>query len=329
MYIQNINKCINRVERTAKLTGISGSVDARNNIASRLNKRLFLMIDESINQRVKSGGKAYITKNEIGKHLKKLAEGVVLFLEKCEDSKLEASVCCEQVEGQINSVYGHVIALPFIKNGNTEVLRQDKVYIASHELRHFFDGVTQPRTLAIENRFARVKHMPTHWNFYEENIYVDYPDEIDKAKIIPDLKNKIDNYFSKHKTTYKDKIVTLQYWRYCMQFELNAMKDDVLASIRPEIVEIKSKIKRGDKVQTRIEGADLEFDSENYSTKKERLKGLLKYNKANYNYNVETCDNENYFFSEKIKLLEQLIVENISKVRTRHKSSIEPKNKTI
>ena len=322
MYVKSVGN-INRVVKTAKLEGVTGSDFERNRLASYLNKRLLVINNAHIQKRVQAGGNPHITAKEFKNSLEKAAEGVLFFLNKSKNDIYEGAVSHEQQEGRINSIYGHLIELPFVKRGSSYVLHEKKLSTATHELRHFFDAITQTKILALENKISRIKNRYAHWDFYEKVIYFDHSSEKDKELIIPKLKNQIEMHFNKHKTSLTDRAITLKYWRSDMKTELNAYRDDAFCEVHQKSVRFKKSIIDGEEIQTGIDGTDIVFNSKDYLTKREKLIGLLKYTKASYDYQEKDLVKDSYMIEEKITLLEQMAFETISKIKKRHQSFIE------
>lgn len=313
----NSLKIINRVEKCAKLTGISGSVEKRTKIAAYKNRRLFLMTIETIQNRVNKKKPAYIKLDEIFKNFSKITEGVLIFIEnQKKDKTLEASAICEQIEGRITSIFGHTIFLPLKKIGKTEVLKEKKVYTFLHESRHVLDVASQPRMLASENRFSRLKkHQKPAWAFYEKNIYTDHPKAKKKDKIIPNLRKQIQAFFDKKKVSKQDRITILQYWRYCMITEKNAMMDDILVTNRKIFDEAKKIIVNGKNVKSNLKKIGINFNVDKYPKKIEKLKVLKKYSKAKYKEIIKRIDKNDLLYTKKIELLKELAFETIAKER--------------
>lgn len=312
---------INRVERTARLMGAKGSAADRNKLASNLNKRFYVMVTDTISKRVQKGKQAYINANEIGKHIEKLAQGVLLYLEKAVDPIYGGFVMPHQLKGNVNSIFGLEMALPFVKRGNTNILREDDLDLLMHESRHFFDMITQPKHLAKENHFARIKQSG-HWKFYEKNVYTTH-ENMTGSDVKVGLKSMINIHFDKRKTSLADRINVLQYWRYSVLTELNAFKDQTFYCAKPVYKQLKQKILSGEKVNISTEN-DLGngFNSEEFSTKKDRIKGFLNFEKQDFEHNKKTDIYEEYFFNEKLNLIEELLAESIAKARAKHKNII-------
>lgn len=312
----NSLKIINRVEKCAKLTDISGSVEKRTRVAAYRNKRLFLMTVDTIQNRVNKKS-ANIKYDEIFNNFRKIAEGVVIFIDKQKKNKRQkASALCEQIDGRITSIFGHTIFLPLKKVGKTEVLKEKDVYAFIHESRHVLDVASQPRMLASENRFSRLKKCKkSAWKFYEKNIYINHPNLKKKERVIPNLRKQIQDFFDERKISNKDRVTILQYWRYCMITERNAMMDDVLVSNRKSFVEAGKVIVNGKNIKSNLKKIGINFNVDKYLTKTDKLKALQKYSKAKYETIVKRIDEEDMFYTKKINLLIKLTSETIAKER--------------
>ena len=330
MYVNGLNT-INRVEKTAKLLGVTGSVADRNKIASNLNKRFYLAISDVMEKRAekikaKNPEKlTHITAKEIDSQLKKLARGVVFSIERNENEKLVAQVAPKQLLGDVNSVYGHSIEFPFKAQGQTDILDENKLNILAHEIRHFFDALVNPKSSARENAFERLKNKSQHWDLYTDKVYIVHNNEKDKAKIVSQTKNHIETHFGKHKTTLRDQIDILQLFRYHLQTELNAAKDEISFPMRANYKGFKKDIKEDTELKIRIIGTDLEFNSEKIATKKGKIKGLADFKKLDYDYNYKSQYGENYYYDEKISLISDMIAQTIAKVRARQKNVLKLK----
>lgn len=325
----NISKVIayNRVERTAKLMGVSGSVAARNNLASFSTKRAYLMLLDSLNNRTQKGKQPYLTLLEVIKPIKKLAQGVAVSLDCSTDKSRCAAVLHEQVQGEIKAIYAHTIELPFVKNGKSNIIKEPNFYVLPHEIRHFFDGIMQPKLLARENSIQRVDSKYKHWNLYSDKIYFNHGGETDKIKVVSETKNLIEQHFDKHKTKLKDRIEILQYWRYQLKTELTASKEEILCGAHSEYSLFKGIIGKGKDVRLLIEKPGFVFDSTNFATKTEKQKALKEFKKLEVDYNYKEKYGDNFFFEEKINVLDEMLAQTIAKVRARQKNVLELKNK--
>lgn len=325
----NVGKIINRVERTAKLPDLSGSLALREKVSSWKTRRAYVMANEAISKRVNAGKQAYATESEVYAHFRKLAEGVLVYFDKLVKKKpknnspvkknkkpiTEAKAIVEQIGGRITAVYGHSLELPFAKRGQMLTLPKKKLFFYIHELSHIFDGASQPRLLAIENRYSRIKTNAKHTDFYNDEVYIDHSSNKKESEIIPALKNKIDMHFKKHKVSLNNQVIILQFWRYYMISEFKAMKEELLISQRPAVLDMKKAIIEGSRVKGQIEEIGVKYDSDDYPTKTQKLKALKEYNKSNYDYLVKQSDEEDYLYTAKTNLLKDMTSEAIMKVR--------------
>jgi len=285
------------------------------------------MINEIMEKRVQKGRAAYLTAIEIETQLKKLAQGVAFFLEKNTDEGLYASTMFEQLTGKVNTVYGHSIYMPFVKHGGANILRKKDCYLLPHELRHFFDKLANPKMAARENSFERLKHKDLHWKFYRNEIYPTAKIGTDKNTVMPKIKAQIEEHFDRYKTSKADKVEILQYWRYQLKTELNAAQDEVFFPLQEKYKNCKNEIKSGKEIIRHIVGTDVRYNSADFPTRKEKLKALSAYKKEDYAFQFAQQYGENFFYEEKLKLVEDLLAQALSTARTRHKSVLDVKHK--
>lgn len=157
-----------------------------------------------------------------------------------------------------------------------------------------------------------------HWEFYSKNIYTSQKRGGDPQVVVSNMKNQIINHFEKNKTSLQDSIDILQYWRYQLKTELNAFNDDEFFTAQSGFCIAKNKCRNGLHATLKPQNADIKFDSNNFPSKKEKVKALLAYKKEYFSKHYKNDYSSDMFMKEKIELLEKMLLENLSTVRHKH-----------
>ncbi len=306
-----------KIAPTARLKNITGSSEARERIADSLHAKAMQMIEDIFDKKESAGEPAIITKKEIKNILKKIFPGVKINLI---DSKqpsithdtqnlkyfdIRTTFSKRWLKPLFQSKSGKKIGLitrHYIRDNNTGNLGS-----LSHELKHLSVYLGNPKTLA---KSLYVKNRKIRQEFYEKFLYCDeinkrnnpisyYSEYLDK---LPNLRkeytaHKINHFFNTNKITGDDRIKTLQDWRYRLKGELDAYISGCNTQAQY--------IGRND--TKRMAQPPFNATSKIINAYKEGINALLT-----KTLTKETCENK-YNFSEKIEVIEKLLVEEMAK----------------
>jgi hypothetical protein len=275
---------IQRVLKTAKLKGQTGSLSRRGQVADKLCAKFSAMMNDTFELKEKAGQKAVVTKEEIEGFFKKLAPNVELDVIDADYSALGYKL---SKDGDKKSIKGYCLKLPFSRwGGGIDKNNHENILSLDHEKRHFFTHITEPKYTA--NKLAK-KLTPEDnklaWNFYEKILYKEeftFPNgsilKEAKATRRNFVKEKIGQFFKANPFPSDQKIEILKKWRYNLKDESKAF-DSSLSSY---------------------------WKNQSTSGKQESFipKGFVE---------------NNLFFPEKIKIVEKMLAAEIAKVRATQK----------
>lgn len=303
-----------RVSKSAKRIGVSGSVEDRNKFASNMNKKFYILVNDVLEKRAKTVPDTYIKSKEIKNCFDSLADDIYLLLGQNEGAGI---ACIRPLRGayEPHQVYGYGVELPFAVVERQQVLKKADTGTLLHEFRHIFDYIFQPKLAAAWQRFEMLADNLEHFRFYSKHLYAKKSPEQDKDELLSGLKNEINKHFEKHDTPLLERITVLQKFRYSLMTESNAKNDDLFYSIKSTTKHWRERIKNGERVRATFSERNLFYDSDNYLTKTQKQKAFGKMEKAVFKENVESLHDESYFFNEKINILKEIIFEDIMKVR--------------
>lgn len=215
-----------RVSPSAKISGLKGTEGQRETLALELNDKFFESVHSLFDKKISEKKKPTLLKNEILKLLKELAPGV-----KVEVKYEKEQGFCGGLETLIDSsgkkIGGFLLTLEkAINKGADEATLR-------HELTHFFEYITQPKTIARSNTDCLVGRIENytkkrdlkHFNFYEKVLYTPKKCKNDE-KEIKRITERINKYFQKNEVSGEEKIEILQNWRSGLKSELKAYTDE-------------------------------------------------------------------------------------------------------
>jgi len=319
----------NRVEQSAKLIGVTGSHAWRTKLASNLNKRFYILTKDIFEKNVKKDFDG-IKKYQLENCIEGLAKNVLIKLAKNADEKVVGSVSIAMEKIEPHPVWAYVVDLPLERDKyNSLVIKKGQRENLHHEARHLFDYITQPKRIASSQRFDRLENNLIHTEVFNKNLYGTNLSELKKEVLLPTIKNTLNSHFDALRTPMGERISVLQEFRYSLQSESTAKKDGIFYFLRQDFDAARDKIKNEEIVELFHQSLDLVFDSQKYETKKAKLMALKECEKLTYDYNVKKSHDEYYCFDEKIKILEEMIYENISKVRAKNKRAVDLKKKGV
>lgn len=297
-----------RVASTARLVGAKGSVQDRRQFAHKLNQKLYLMDSEIIKKRVESGGKAFITAQEFYDNFKKLTGKVGIKLEK-NDSAMYCGYMTPAVNPETGQLAGIYLALPFEKNNNTWILKQDyNTRTKMHESWHALEFLALPKYSARFHKVETLKREET--SFYKKFLYTKNQKNIDfiKNEMSKHLENPYLNF------SLLERINIMQNWRYMLQSESSAYKEGNFYDRQELFKNTKEKIKKLPETYIGLGFFGNDFNTFDLKTTKEKQLGLAKFKKEINVIENKKVNNE-YLFEEKIKVLEEMILATITKAR--------------
>lgn len=292
-----IPKFKNKIANTARLSGVSGSEAQRKKLADDLCAKFSEFINDTFEKKENAGKKAVVTKRELKKFLKQLAPNINVKIKKSENE-----------DGSLQYIYnlgrktvkGFYIKFPFKKFN--EVIKKDdylNIAVLSHELRHFFTHITEPKytiNSAINKLSTRKDFLQL--GFYEEFLYGDELQGLSEIhiKALKDNNKKrhffmqkyIEHFFQTNNFKPTQKIETLQSWRHRLKDERIAYKDF--------------------------------FEAGFYN----KLKNKVLLRKKEINSILEEEKEEEFFFFGKIEVIEEMLANEIKTFRANFKPRKNP-----
>lgn len=282
-----------RVAKSAKLSGVKGSLKQRAKLAASLNARFYGMVCDAFEQR------GEVTKEEVGKFLRELCPGVRLKITKNANKNNFGSLVQikDSAKGKIKEF---IFRLPLSKSKSKKLILQNFGNLF-HEARHLFDNITNPRSMAWNNIY---QPLDIYENCYTNVLYnnelglhqrvemaTNPSAAIHKRKAA--IKKAILETLDEYKPTSKEKIEILEEWRNRLETEINAHTDGIT---------YKHKFDEGHPEQTQKQSR---FE------KKQTTEDAINSN-----------NNTQYFFRGKIEVIEELLAEELTKARNDHRTKL-------
>jgi len=327
-----------KVEPGAKLARIKGSVAQREKVADNLSKQFSTMVKDTFKFRKDIGVTPLITIREVLGFIEKLTPNLAFVIKSAKKG------CVQPLYNpSIGSVKGYKLELPFDRNSVASVIYSndfERLDTLDHEMRHFFDFITQPKYMA---RFSPSKknaiRRTDEWNFFEKGLYpprAENPlgletNELIKMRLHENksarsyaVKHSIQDFFQEQGASSSDQIDMLQTWRHRLKCEVyachegytrgtsraNSFHDDVLSIVNGEEVAFQ---------YNGLVDTVICTDTRNHSTQKQKILEVKKAYQALGEYRFETVVNQLYFFPQKIKVIEEMLAAEIAKVRAKQK----------
>jgi len=274
---------VQRVLNTARLKGVTGSVAVRRKGEIAMGKTFDKMMNDVFEAKEKAGKLPVVTLKEIKGIFKKLAQNISLQVAVSDHGALASKFSRKK-----QAIYGYKLKLPLTKGNLLAKDDSEGFRRLDHEKSHFIRAIFQPKYSVnmIENkRTAEVSRKCD--GFYDSTLYgYDFTGSNrelfmkDKAARGASVRAQIQEFFSKEALSHEEKIESLQSWRHGLKDELLAFKDSLPA----------------------------------YWGKK------LKNNDAKSIKAMVNCTvNDEYFFAPKIKIVENILADEIAKVRAEQK----------
>lgn len=224
---------IQRVLNTAKLPGIKGSPEARENISDKLCAKFSQMVDDKFKKQ------GFVTKEELKGFFKTLAPNV--------DSNIWGSfrgvLRYNFTDNTYGTINGYILEIPLTDYKNSSIKKNDYENIRNlrHESKHFFKHIVEPKySVSITKR-----KLPAYFHgekLYEKYLYENELKNIpifkrfylktNKTARINFVKNKINDFFIKNTFSSEEKIDILRIWKCGLRDELSAYKSEVTKKVK-------------------------------------------------------------------------------------------------
>lgn len=293
-----------KVAPTAILKGTSGSCEKRTEIAAAKTQMVFEEIQDIFIRQ-----KAPVTRETLHEIIKKHAPNVKFNLMHYKDSPNAGEV---ETVYKNNIVKSFDIKVPMLEHKGRMVIGADKTEVLMHEIRHFFDYITQPKLSAKSNHQALFDldagyaiRNSIYDDFYEQKLYIKEKASekgfLGLFKGKEDKQAKLEKEFKKlfENTPKSEQILLLQEFRNGLMTEKNAYRQGI-----------------------ELEGL-LHINLESQHAKpSEGLEIFKKIEMKNYEKEADKVL-EQYDFDSKISVIEKLLGEKILQVRSAHKLSLE------
>ena len=331
MYIQ-------RVLQSAKLRGIQGSPEIRGKIADKLSAEFTKLVMDSFEKNEKKFAKSVVFRADIKRILKRLAPKVKIEVRQLKSGCPHISPVYDKTKTDA-VVKSWCLHIPF-KYDSLPSDDFDRLGSLNHEVRHLFQFITEPK---FTNKFSTsglsVANSDDTLKFYEKFLYTDElrryksKDHLhsDKEARAVFVKNKIQKFFDKNIGSPEEKIEWLQKYRHLLKSETVAYKEGFLTGIVQEftIGDIIQKLKCGKELEmehTNVLGVTRLISTSKFPTLPEKIKELKSVmqesGQADYN---DFIDGE-FFIPQKISILEEMLAQELAKVRLQNKVISENKD---
>jgi hypothetical protein len=336
-----------KVESTAKLMGCSGSEAARTKTADDLCSKFSQKIRDTFELQEKKGEPTALSQENLQSYFKELAPNVDLNVVAITQRNGYSGSVVPLLTETGESVRGYSLEIPFDYGSYIKKEDASKLDILSHEARHFFNFITEPkyRARAILNDFPEGKKSAA-WNFYEKVLYNEETNALpgrdfvtrlrahlveDKKARLDGVKAKMNAFFVKNSCSADEQIQLLQKWRYGLKTEIAAYTNQYTNGISKGIALNNSmqKLTKGQDVKFEYHdeiGKNIFVDTANESSLEEKISvvkiALDKKGKAACSSTVH----QQGFLPEKLKLVEKTLAEEISSVRAEQKNLLEKIN---
>lgn len=307
---------MSRILSTAKLPQIKGSPAKREQIANELHNHFIQIIIDNFE---KNG---HVTKNEFEIELKKLVPNINLQIKSLpEKAKHKGALISES---NFWRTFGFTFELPF---DNKDVLKPQKLEIISHELKHFFRAITEPKYLtdSAQTTISPVNQIK-FFKFFSENIYKIPNHYTLKNELPKNFKSQIKNFFDEHDFSTKERIRALRNWHNILINEITAYKQGIDTKINNKIPisKLAEELKLNNNIHLhfKIQGDKISYESSKYATLEEKIKALGEYVK-NVKERLEKKKIDNRFhFQDKAEIIKEMFFEEIKRAKQEHQTKM-------
>lgn len=334
---------------TGQLKGLSGSIADRQKLATQMRQSFNQFLTDTIQ---KNGG---IKKRDLVDFYQKTLPDVKIKVTNEDFSPAVIPVSnsnFKKIKGyQINlpffsafrevKIFGHTFKLPIKKQ--TAVNGADRISDIAHEHEHLLSDLTQPMysLSSWPSRFC-LKKLLKVGSYYKKNLYGSR-----RTKI---TKNDLSEFFDKNKFTLRERITALQSWRKRLKNEVQSYKIDAAAFVEQKYPHdnLAQRLINNEKATLVVRTTDLldsetikqikkelgfvmpgkhiaEINFDSHNTLEEKFASLESFKNTviEYQYNK---GNDYFNFSDKINLIEEMLAQEIAKVREGHRQGIFQKN---
>lgn len=201
---------IQRIAKTARLAGVTGSIEKRRDLASSFCEEFY----QRVNKKLEKNG--FIPRRGLENIFNELTPNVRLKVIWGDGGALGV-----RYDRKRKMVNGYFICLPFAEKRLTK--DPEDIGNLCHEADHFFTYITRPAHTA---RFMlgklSISKTNSEYKFYKNKIYA--PSCFIKKRIV--------NFFHNNNFLTKEKIEALQGWRYGLKGEISAYKTGAFSNIQ-------------------------------------------------------------------------------------------------
>ncbi|MFA7659529.1 MAG: hypothetical protein WCY19_08860 [Candidatus Gastranaerophilaceae bacterium] len=311
MYIQ-------RIEKTARLIGVKGSVAARQEkFAKKLHADFSKMLEDTFE---KNG---VVTRDDVEGFYNNAFPNLDIEININNRNSVSYNLSDKKT-----SIKGYSLDVDFGLKSFITKSDVDEISYLEHENTHLITAVVHPKYLASHVKtYTEPKYDDASY-FYKMNLYKreinGLPEcminefKADKRARYSRVRGYVDGYLSNPIYTSEDKIFILKNWRLRLLNEMNAYKVGKYSRVKYlcPVDELSKKIKNGEEVKENHEFDFLEktmsYDSSQYATVDLKIKMLKTFVKRlQKEAYQETLDE--FFFPQKLKMLEKMLVKEMAK----------------
>lgn len=299
----------------------------REAIADMLHAEFFKLVDDVFEK------KGHVTIKEIREFIKKLIPNVNIEIVEAKGGALKC-----KYNDEIKTVEGYDLEILFTRDKVIEKNDSVSNKILAHEVKHLFKSITDPKYICHIN----TGKLSPETNSLQSSFYVDvlYNNELNYFKQTV-LNNTQRSKFIK--TIIKDflkgfsleeQIIFLTRWRYGLKDEKEASKAGIDSYIQHKFnfKNLSKRLKNGKDIHPiyYITGSEkISFDSKLYKTIEEKINKLEEFIKNAQKLEQNEDDKNWFFFSEKIKIMEEMLAEKIQTARAKPRKFHPRKNVQI
>lgn len=334
MYIQ-------RVAKTARLIGVTGSPAKRGKIADALGKKFSKMIEDTFERKEKAGQEPVITLDEIKSFFKELVPNVKLKIFKTRKISTHGTGFADSTSTEIVE---HYLKIPFT-DGKNFIKKSDYENLSTldHEKSHFLQAITEPKYIVHDTK-GRLseKSDKIQWDFYDTFLYKNELEKLnlftqnalkeDPSLRVGAIKKKIDKFFKQNSFSTREKIDILQNWRHYLKTEVKAYKEDTCSNIKHKYVinDLSEKIKRNEELildeYDQNDKKILSYNSNLHDGADKKIKALQEFTDRAKDMKYQEIVETRYFFPQKLKIVEEMLAQGLQKARAKHKIKLDKNN---
>lgn len=319
------------ISSTAKLKNVTGSIELRNKQAETLRAGFSKMLDDTFESKEKRGQNPTISFEELKQFYKNIIPNITVNIKKA-----AGNFVMFNYGNKGEMIKGYDIGLKgkddFIKKGDYKALSA-----LEHESAHLINYVTQPKIAAKKAAEGLSKVIYSMQNdFYDGIIYAneieDLPANLKKTlqldvnERVKYVKGLMNDFFGAFAFDRNEKIDILQSWRYSLKDELVAYKQDAQSAIKNKypLDELSKKLKAGENLsfveQNDAPLDDIEYSSQKFVSVEQKIDELKEFIKKSEDSLFNWYNKEHFFLEEKIKLVEDMLVKEITNARVQLKN---------